>query len=259
MKYVIFDLDNCLADDRARIPLIKWEEKHPDKRYAEYHRDVSKDPVGNYTTFQAAMLVETPIFMTARPHSVGRSNVRLQTLEWIKENLGVEDPILLMRNVGDHRPSVELKRSQLAHLADWEVKLEDIVYAFDDRADIVAMYREHGIMAEVLAIHDVCAYKPPAPAPKRAPNFLEAGADTFRQRNAVYGDTYLEFGRMCAAIFPDGIHVERGDVDGFNRLGVFVQALSKVARYAANVNKGGHQDSAHDLMVYASMLEEVTK
>ena len=263
MKYVIFDLDNCLADDRARIPLIKWQESHPDKRYADYHRNVSGDPVGNKEKFDAAMLCGwAPIFMTARPHTVGASDVRFQTLDWIKRNLGMHDPILMMRNNGDNRPSVDLKREQLEHLVNWDVKLDDVMCAYDDRADVVEMYREHGIIAHVMAIHDVCAYKPPppkAPTAKRAPDFLEAGAETFRQRNAVYGDTYLEFGRMCAAIFPDGIHVEPGDVDGFNRLGVFVQALSKIARYAANANKGGHQDSAHDLMVYAAMLEEVTK
>jgi hypothetical protein len=259
MKYVIFDLDNCLADDRARIPLINWSEKHPDKRYAEYHRDVSNDDVGNYDIFVAAVSEAKPIFMTARPHSVGRSNVRMQTLLWIKDHLGVEDPILLMRNVGDHRPSVDLKRSQLSHLADWGVALTDITCAYDDRADIVQMYHDHGIKAALLAIHDACAYTPPVRKHKRAPDFLEDGAATFRERNAIYGDTYLEFGRMCAAIFPEGIRVEPGDIDGFNRLGVLVQAIGKIARYGANLNKGGHQDSAHDLMVYAAMLEEVTK
>jgi hypothetical protein len=29
-------------------------------------------------------------------------------------------------------------------------------------------------------------------------------------------------------------------------------------RYGENLNKGGHQDSAHDLSVYAAMLEELT-
>ena len=258
MKYVIFDLDNCLADDRARIPLIKWQESHPDKRYADYHRNVSNDPVGNLEVFESAVLCGwAPIFMTARPHTVGASDVRGQTLEWLERNLRVHNPILMMRNNGDNRPSAELKREQLTHLSTWDVNLTEIACAYDDRLDVVEMYRAKGIEAHVLAIHDVCAYRPPTA--KRAPDFLEAGAETFRQRNAVYGDTYLEFGRMCAAIFPDGLHVDAGDVDGFNRLGVFVQALSKVSRYAANVNKGGHQDSAHDLMVYASMLEEVTK
>ena len=259
MKYVIFDLDNCLADDRARIPLIKWSEPHPDKRYAEYHCDVSNDPVGNYETFVAATTHATPIFLTARPQTV-----RDQTTRWIIHSLGIESPILLMRNIGDHRPSVELKQQQLKYLTHYDVALTDIVCAYDDRPDIVAMYRSHGIDSVVLAIHDSDAYSPPvrigvAPEVKRAPDFLEDGAATFRERNAIYGDTYLEFGRMCAAIFPEGIRVEPGDVAGFNRLGVLVQAIGKIARYGANFSKGGHQDSAHDLMVYAAMLEEVTK
>lgn len=264
MKYVIFDLDNCLADDRARIQLINWAETHPEKRYAAYHADVGNDPVGNYEAFTTATLLCQPIFITARPHTVGKVNVREATLGWIRDQLGFVDPILLMRNVGDHRPSVQLKQNQLASLGEWDVRLEDVVAAYDDRHDVVEMYRGHGIHSIVLAIHSEDAYsptyhKPQPPIKKRAPDFLEAGATTFRERNAIYGDTYLEFGRMCAAIFPAGVRIEAGDVDGFNRLGVFVQALSKIARYGANLNAGGHQDSAHDLMVYAAMLEEVNK
>lgn len=258
MKYVIFDLDNCLSDDRARIPLIDWTQNDPGKRYAAYHSNVGEDPVGNYDLFCAATKDCTPIFLTARPHTVGKIDVQAETLRWIENNLGYEHPILLMRNEGDHRPSVDLKCMQLNYLSDWNVTLQDVACAYDDREDVVAMYANAGILAEVLAIHSIDACLPPAKA-KRAPDFLEAGAETFRQRNAVYGDTYLEFGRMCAAIFPDGIHVKANDVAGFNRLGVFVQALSKIARYAANANKGGHQDSAHDLMVYAAMPEEVTR
>ncbi len=93
----------------------------------------------------------------------------------------------------------------------------------------------------------------------RAPDLLETGAATFRERNATYGDTYLNFGVAAAAMFPDGLHIPAGDIDGFNRLGVFVQCVSKVMRYGPNLSRGGHSDSAHDLMVYAAMLEEVTR
>lgn len=94
---------------------------------------------------------------------------------------------------------------------------------------------------------------------KRAPDNLEAGAATFRQRNALYGDNYLHFGRLMAALFPSGLAIGAGDVEAFNRLGIFIQCASKLSRYANAIAKGGHQDSAHDLMVYAAMLEEVTK
>jgi hypothetical protein len=93
----------------------------------------------------------------------------------------------------------------------------------------------------------------------RAPDNLEAGAATFRERNATYGDNYLHFGAVMAGMFPEGLQIEAGDVAAFNRLGVFIQCASKLTRYAQNIAKGGHQDSAHDLMVYAAMLEEVTR
>lgn len=90
---------------------------------------------------------------------------------------------------------------------------------------------------------------------KRAPDILEEAADTYRQRNAVYGDNYLRFGRIMKEMFPD----TEITTDGFNRLGVFVQCLSKLTRYAENMNKGGHYDSALDLSVYAAMLAELTQ
>jgi hypothetical protein len=90
---------------------------------------------------------------------------------------------------------------------------------------------------------------------KRAPEILEEAAATYRQRNAVYGDNYLKFGRIMKEMFSD----TEITVDGFNRLGVFVQCLSKLTRYAENMEKGGHYDSALDLSVYAAMLAELTK
>lgn len=87
---------------------------------------------------------------------------------------------------------------------------------------------------------------------------LAAGADTFRQRAAVYGDSYVKFGAVMAALFPCGLRVEPADEESFIRLGVFVQIVSKVTRYAEQLSAGGHKDSAHDLMVYGAILEEVT-
>lgn len=90
---------------------------------------------------------------------------------------------------------------------------------------------------------------------KRAPEILEDAAATYRERNALYGDNYLKFGRIMKEMFPD----TEITVDGFNRLGVFVQCLSKLTRYAENMENGGHYDSALDLSVYAAMLAELTK
>lgn len=88
---------------------------------------------------------------------------------------------------------------------------------------------------------------------------LEIGAKTFQERNKKYGDSYLTFGAVMASLFPAGLVIAAGDVDAFNRLGIYVQIISKCCRYATSLNVGGHEDSAHDIMVYGAMLQEVTK
>jgi hypothetical protein len=94
---------------------------------------------------------------------------------------------------------------------------------------------------------------------QRAPELLEEGAETFRERNRTYGNNYHNFGAVMAGLFPEGLHVVAGDVAGFARLGVLVQVVSKIGRYANRLPYGGHVDSAHDIMVYGAMLQEVTK
>jgi len=94
---------------------------------------------------------------------------------------------------------------------------------------------------------------------RNAEENLAAGAKTFAQRHKAYGDSYVRFGHVMAGLFPKGLRIEPGDVDGFNRLGVFVQVVSKATRYAESLEQGGHEDSAHDTMVYGAILEELTK
>lgn len=107
----------------------------------------------------------------------------------------------------------------------------------------------------------------PAPAPveepakpRGVPEILASGIATFTERNALYGDNYRQFGPIMAAVFPEGVTL-RSAAD-FSRFGVFTQAVAKFTRYAASFSKGGHPDSAHDLMVYGAMLvhlDEVTR
>lgn len=93
-------------------------------------------------------------------------------------------------------------------------------------------------------------------ADARAPELLRAGADTFAERNAIYGDTYLNIGDGLASMLPKGVHLNTPAE--FNRFVNFIQCVGKLYRYAAQMDTGGHVDSAHDLMVYAAMLEETT-
>jgi hypothetical protein len=62
-----------------------------------------------------------------------------------------------MRGESDHRPSVVLKSWQLSMLMT-SCSISDIHCAYDDREDVVKMYRRVGINAEVVKIHDSDAY-----------------------------------------------------------------------------------------------------
>jgi len=89
------------------------------------------------------------------------------------------------------------------------------------------------------------------------PEILESASLTYEQRNKIYGDNYKKFGVVMKVMFPNGLKTD--NIEDFNRLGVFVQCLSKLTRYSELLEFGGHRDSAHDLCVYAAMLEELTE
>lgn len=83
---------------------------------------------------------------------------------------------------------------------------------------------------------------------------LLRASELFRQRGKVYGKNYKDFGPVAHTMLA-GMRVESsGD---FARLGVLVQIISKLTRYCANFNRGGHDDSLMDLSVYAQMLREL--
>lgn len=88
------------------------------------------------------------------------------------------------------------------------------------------------------------------------PEILQKAAETFAQRSEIYGDNYKKFGHVMSVMFAEGLELR--SPEDFNRLGVFVQCLSKLMRYAEQLELGGHLDSAHDLSVYAAMLEELS-
>lgn len=89
----------------------------------------------------------------------------------------------------------------------------------------------------------------------KAGDILAKAAETYRERNKLYGNNYHRFGSLCLSLFPNGMTLRT--VEDFNRFGVLVQILSKQTRYAEQFAKGGHLDSIHDTIVYAAMLEEL--
>jgi hypothetical protein len=83
---------------------------------------------------------------------------------------------------------------------------------------------------------------------------LLKAAKTFAERQKVYGSNYLRAGAALAALFPEGLDLK--SIDDHNRFQIFNLILVKLSRYAVNW-KTGHQDSIHDVAVYAAILEAI--
>lgn len=100
-----------------------------------------------------------------------------------------------------------------------------------------------------------CHFEARKTGPKTAADFLDEGAKTFRERNAIYGDNYKNVGGAMAALFPEGVMLKTAD--DWNRMHIFILGIVKQSRYANNWSKGGHADSSHDNTVYSAMLEGI--
>lgn len=291
MNDIIFDLDNCLADDSERIPLIRHDAP-PERRWTAYHDRCGQDAPANMAVLAAAYNLITPIngvilFHTGRPEAV-----RAETEAWLAKHAPwCKKYELRMRPiVHDVAGSVELKRWQLGQ-ARRAGRVP--VLAFDDRPDIVKMYNDENVAGIALRIHDdespynetdvalariEPAAKPDNPAkpedwsdvdaladlrPRKAPRNLPSvpeiladAASTFEARNAAYGNAYAGIGRVLRAMWPDGLRIQ-GEEE-FGRLALLIMCVGKMHRYASSFATG-HIDSARDAAVYAAMLEELTR
>ena len=163
-KIAIFDLDNCISNDGWRIPSIKWDKTNIWERYHNYHRKCYYDEFCNKEVMKEHVDQGHQIaILTARP--VEYSGI---TRNWLQRNK-INPEYVYFREAGCHLHSKDLKEQQLKlfehMLSLYEYKTE-IVAAYDDREDVIKMYRDNGIScARVLKIHDVCAYTPPLDIP----------------------------------------------------------------------------------------------
>lgn len=79
--------------------------------------------------------------------------------------------------------------------------------------------------------------------------------DIYQDRRQQYGDSYLMFGGVMSALFPEGVTIS-SDQD-FAKLGILVQIIGKITRYTNHFPSGSHSDSLQDIAVYALLLDEV--
>lgn len=87
---------------------------------------------------------------------------------------------------------------------------------------------------------------------KDAAMILDQMADTFRQRNAVYGDNYRMVAKLVKVLFPQGVPSELVVTDQWH---LFELKLVKLSRFA--ISGLTHIDSIHDDAVYAAMIESI--
>lgn len=92
---------------------------------------------------------------------------------------------------------------------------------------------------------------------KSVPERLRDAAELFEKRNAAYGGNYAIFGRVMAAMFPDGLGDGNLTEDEWGRLCHVVLLTVKLTRYVRSLRRGGHADSLDDMAVYAIMSAEL--
>lgn len=87
-----------------------------------------------------------------------------------------------------------------------------------------------------------------------AADVLQEMANTFRERNAVYGSNYRMVAKLMAVLFSEGVPPDLVVQDQFH---LFELMLVKISRYA--ISGLTHIDSVHDLAVYGAMCEAINR
>lgn len=131
--FIVFDLDGTLALTDHRAHFLEREQKDWRGFYAACDGDKPCAPI--IATFRALMVVGHQIEIWS-----GRSaEVREKTRAWLCDN-GLAAANIRMRQEGDHRPDTVLKLEWLTNAS----RKPDLI--FEDRASVVAMWREQGIV-----------------------------------------------------------------------------------------------------------------
>ena len=145
MSFFIADLDGCFSNDINRKDYI------PD--WDKYHARCMNDDIANESLLRGLCHFMTPIFCTGRT-----DEWMLETQTWFhRHEIPFQKENLLMRPAGDYRKSPEMKKILLDNwMFNNIVMTDEIKVAFDDRLDILEMYKD--IYPSIRCVH-VCAQK----------------------------------------------------------------------------------------------------
>ena len=251
MKLAIVDLDGTLFDERHRnhLALAKdWDEYHKAHVQDEVFLDILEFVQKLHATHEI-------IFLTGRTENYRPTSVKQLA------NMKIHSHDFVMRQVGDFRPSAEYKSKALESIIDEmcsEYDLESIVIIDDCEKNLVGM-------GEVCATYKISwsaylakdglasffggvEYGKPAPTAE----ILRSMADTFEERNKVYGSNYERVAPIMKILFPDGLPPEILHSDQWH---LFELIVVKMTRFA--ISGLQHKDSIHDTGVYAAMIESI--
>lgn len=155
MKIFLCDIDGTVADLTHRLKYIAKDQRD----------DKGKRIHPNWKKFFAACVMDepiTPVIETIQLLSragariimmSGRSDeVRYETEQWLKEH-DVPFDSMYMRRAGDTRQDAIVKAELLAQVVD-AYPFSEIVAVFDDRQQVVDMYRDMGIKVYQVAPGD---------------------------------------------------------------------------------------------------------
>lgn len=132
----IIDLDNCISNDKWRLPKIRFDKPRANDRYVDYHESCYMDIHENQSVIDTLRRRYRLVVFTARPEIV-----RTITEGWLRK-WRIPYEALFMRPNDDHSPSVEMKKKMLGWLP---AELSQVEHAIDDRHDILDMYRAMGV------------------------------------------------------------------------------------------------------------------
>lgn len=261
-RYAIFDLDGCLSDDRHRLHLIE-EASDGAKVYSRYHESLGEDAAMNLSVLRSCVDGGCNIiFLTSRPE-----HYRTATENWIEDKLA--GPItllrlgnykLFMRSANDRRPSPTFKVDWLETLG---IPAEEIKAAFDDRKDVLAAYKDWGVSPfrvtrltypslGIDGLDEVAATSTSAAGKSTTADLLRKAADTMDERNADYKDNWRNVPEVVKALFPEGLPYDIVTQPEWHLFELMIVKLTRFANSDFN-----HQDSIHDLGVYAFMIESI--
>ena len=135
-KAVIFDIDGTLANNDERQKILKDNVHNWQNFFNEMGNDTVNKAISEIYNIIKKTKKYKMLIVTGRPETY-----RKITEQWLIWNR-IEYDNLYMRSENDYRADADVKKEILQKIN----KQYDISFVFDDRASVVKMWREEGLV-----------------------------------------------------------------------------------------------------------------